>query len=501
MRGLCKLTMRPNRLLSIIEQISFPACVQGLLATSAFGFFACTLWVWSQDPAPVVAQTPYSKPWAPQAAICKVGPCFELAYQRPQLKVPDLREVLRFWGASERPDVKEANATFFLGLKNGTDVTCAKAGDCIYLAATGDRGYIFSPFNAPTGLWIQARPKAGGVHIDVHMLSERGEELESSQEVMHFTLAKSERPLTAGPRWSVGSDLATPSLLSSQGARWQGKDVFLATYGNEEQKALAAECERIEFTSPEGERYSLFVKEGDQLVFQNKRWQQAVEVGSSQGLPLLVVTAIKERSALDRSPANMEFMLWHPEGLSKMRLTLRCEPEFHASMLEYEKDSLRQQIETDFVYIGQRNLSQYIFDIQDKRSLLEVGDWFLLEEPLRRQPGVNGKWQKLSDVEQLAKLEEGSLRGTVFIIDSISARGSILKGHVVSAGRTERVALELDVRAGKSQSSKPNQAPPDQELIKDQQASYAGMARRELAEPIVVRKLTTNMPLESPHEP
>lgn len=365
---------------------------------------------------------------------------FYLNYANPKIHLPDLRTSLMYYGQIGRPDLTEITPKMFFGFHGGKTVTPASFNEKIYIyydkTLTTPIKYAFSPNNAPTTMWFSATLDGKEAKLTLEMSDTDGLPISNDDPMRYFALLEKEfiRPSTLGS-WDIGKWRVDGSLLVRQKARWIGVDKFLENHGGAEFPDYA-EKHRIDFAEGD-ETYSIFVKKGDYLVWDQDRWQQCTDSRiQTDDKPLLVIKKIEEKV--------MSLDIWDVEGKGKVALTLVKSPE-----------SFRhEQITRDFRFVGARTKTQVVFQIEDERLIVKPNDWLL-----QTKEG----WRKLSTPSEIDDYVSRKLIGTLFIFQEIAKKDEkpILIGSIYNPNRTE--FHEIEVAMLPSQAAHPTQTPANPE--------------------------------------
>lgn len=359
--------------------------------------------------------------FGPQDYLCLRAFPFFLNYVAPCLHLPDLKGTLIYYGQNGRPDLSKEAPKVFFGLQGGKAIAAASPGEKIYLcydkSLTSPCKYVFSPYNEPSSVWFTAVPENKEVKLTVEMSGVDGFPIAREDAGRHITLQEKEftRSPTMGA-WEIGKWRVDGSLLVRQKARWVGVDLFLENHGGDEFLDFA-ERHRIDFGEG-NEIYSVFVKKGDFLVWDQDRWQMLDPQVSSEGKPILVIRKIEEKM--------MNLDIWDVEGRGKVALALIKAPEsFH-----------HEQIIQDFRFVGARTKTQVVFQVDEERLIVKPNDWLLLT-----QEG----WQKLDTVADIDDFVSRKLVGTLFIFNEIVKKDekTILMGNIYNPSRTQTHAVEV----------------------------------------------------------
>lgn len=346
----------------------------------------------------------------------------------PTIQLPDLKQQLTYYGKNGRPDTNLDRVLLHFSLSSNNKATASiKPEEKLYLvydrnSSTGR--YIFSPNNEQTSLWIAANPIGNEAEIEVKMLNDKGEEISEPDGFAHFKLPEKEFIRIAGTTWEIGSQRVDGTLLARQRARWCGGDRFLEKHGGEEFKDCVGR-ERIDLGENDA-LYSVFVKAGDCLVFNQTKWVVVVPGLETVGLPLLVVKKVDERL--------MTFELWDPEGRGKILLNLLKSSEPWALQSG-------QNLQHMFKFLGSRTKTQSVFEINRERVILRPSDWLLLTPK---------GWKKLSSEQEIDDYVKRKLTGTLFVFEGISRKDErqVMEGTLYSPSRNESKTVEIPLHVG-----------------------------------------------------
>lgn len=360
-------------------------------------------------------------------------PILSLKKSSVSLQLPDLRQQLIYYGKNGRPDALEGSTMLNFGLPGSKAAASIPPVEKLYLAYDRSQKpakFIFSPNNEKSSLWIEATPKGSEVNIQVKMINESGKIIQTPQSNASFSLKEKDQTRLGKP-WDIGKWRVDATLLSRQKARWFGQDIFLETHGGEEY-AFAIGKERIDFTEEENP-YSVFVKEGDAMIWCDNRWKEAVPGESTTRFPLLVVKKISDRV--------MNLELWDVEGKSKVNLNL----------LKSADLKVPTGIQQNFKFVGAKTRSQFIFEINKERTTLKPKDWLLLSKK---------GWIKLTTPEQIDEYVNRKITGPLFVFDGVIKKGDqqIISGTIYNASRTEMQPMELPVQQSRATLPQESQA-------------------------------------------
>lgn len=360
----------------------------------------------------------------PQEAYSKVGePVLSLRYQAPKLRIPDLKNLLIYYGKNGRPDSTKGNSLLHFSLVGSKETRPVASGDKLYfvLNRKGEGGkYSFSPQNQETPFWIEAIPVNQEAQITVNMLDEKGEPLTEPEHCRIFNLPEKEFTRSMVHNWELGKWKVDATLLARQRARWYGPDRFLEEHGGDEyQEAMGRQ--RIDFGEGE-ELYSLFVKLNDCMIYDQDHWRLVQPGDDSLSYPILVVKRVDERL--------MQLELWDVQGKGKVNLNL----------LKTSDNFTEQNFDQVFKFIGARTRSQFVFEVENERMLLRPKDWLILTEL---------GWKKIETEKEIDDYVNRKLVGTLFVFDEILRKDErqMMKGTVYNQNRTESYPVELAMQS------------------------------------------------------
>lgn len=354
------------------------------------------------------------------AAYNDIGaPVLTTSVVQPKLELPDLRAYLTYYGTNARPDIGAASKLLYFGLK-GTDAPVgAPDGEKFYLRydATKKPGmFVFSPDNRPTNLWMIAKKDDAKANIQVGMVDENGAPVTEPAVRSTFVLAARDFTRAGAAAWEIGKWKVDGTLLARQRARWFGQDQFLNKHGGEEFNEQEGR-ERIEFGEAD-DRFVVYVKEGDCLVWDGHKWMP-VQVGeASRGFPLMCVNKIDERL--------MRLDLWDAGGQGHVALNL----------VKSREAWTPKTFEQDFKFVSSRTLSQYVFEVRKNRLVLRPFDWLLLTEK---------GWIPLTTVEEIDGYVDRKTQGVLFVFAGPAQKEEkqVLRATLYSPSRTETYDIDF----------------------------------------------------------
>ncbi len=356
----------------------------------------------------------------PEEAYHSVGaPFLELQYSPASLQLPDLRKRLIYHGKNGRPDAHEENTFLHFDILGCKHPVSIPPGTPLYIRYDGNAKttpYTFSPDNEETVLWLEAEPQTTGAIVTLKMLDEKGQLVQEPTKHAEFTLQEKEFNRFGAAPWQLGKWRVDGSLFARQRARWYGKDLFLEEHGGEEFSDAIGK-NRVDFGEGE-ETYSVFLGEGDVLVWENDRWNQA-EIGeTTQGKPLLVINKVEDRL--------MNGDLWDQEGKSKIGINLI------RSMEAWVPKNIQKQ----FKFVAAKTRTQFAFVINKERMVLSPDDWLLQ---------TSQGWKKLESIEDIDQYVSRKLSGVLFVFEGccVEEGKQTLRGMMYNSSRTEAQEIEI----------------------------------------------------------
>jgi len=361
----------------------------------------------------------------PKEAYAQIAPpVLTLKFSPIRLQLPDLSKILAYYGRNERPDADPETVLMHFSLKGSRDIISIPANAKLFLIYDREEPrspYHFSENNAPTSLWITARPKDAEAELHVFLTDEQGQMIQKPKSNAKFTIKP--RPFSragAISQWKIEGNRVDGTLLARQKARWYGKDLFLEAHGGEEFQSVQ-DKHRIDFNG-ENAAYSIFVNIGDTLIWNGKRWEIIAPGEKSRKSPLLVVKKVDDRI--------MNFELWNTEG--KIRIPL--------NLIRSTERWMPQNVIKSFKFVGARTRTQFAFEINGKRMLISPQDWLLYQD---------GVWVKLDSPEEIDAYVDRRLVGPLFVFEEIGKDedgNTVLIGTLYSATRSAKERLKLAIQ-------------------------------------------------------
>lgn len=416
------------------------------LGTGYFHFDSGTL---SQPPIMKKQQNLPQNPFA--AKGYEMGTkSLQAPFKLPSLRVPDLRNLLKFHGNNDRPDAGREGTLFFSFGANSKDVFSVRSNTPQYLKIQDGGFFGLSPKNAPTDLWFEAAPQGTSASIQVFMKDEEGIITQEPREYSSFVLA--EKPPPASTQgWQIDHLRVDGTLLVRQKAKWSGRDIFLEQHGDLDHMFVQGK-QRVLFGEGENQ-YAVYVDKEDVLVWKEGKWQVINPKTNTENLPVMRITKIEERI--------MGMTLYSPKGDLKLNLNLLKTPD-PLTQLTFSKD---------FRFLGARTRLHSMFQVNKKREIVGPEDWFL-----KTQEG----WKKIKTAKEVDEFLKGHLKGPLFILDRVEndRERKWLSGTLYNASRSESLEIRLPLHI---------EEPPPKGQIKiqkepnpEQQAPQAGpMAPQE----------------------
>lgn len=347
-------------------------------------------------------------------------PVLILTFAPPELRLPDLRSTLVYYGRNGRPDADNSNPKLHFSFNGVKSIASFSVGEKVFLTyekKAPSCKYSFSVDNSETHLWFIAMPDASGAQVSLFMRNENGEEIANPDHLAKFVLNEKEFIRFAGAGvWEIGKWRVDGTILARQKARWFGPDRFLERHGGEEFPEILGK-QRIDFEE-EDQNYSVFVSAGDCLVWNENHWEEKVPGNDSVGLPLMCVRKIDDRV--------MNLELWDVEGKGKVMLNL----------IRSQENLAAQHLTQDFKFVGARTRTQCVFQINQERMIVKPNDWLLL---------TDSGWKKLSTLQDIDDYVTLKKKGFLFVCDEILRKDErpYLTGTVFNPTRTEMQEIQI----------------------------------------------------------
>jgi hypothetical protein len=205
-----------------------------------------------------------------------------------------------------------------------------------------------------------------------------------------------------------GKAVEDTEVETLQDAKWWGQDLFFREYGGEIYRPMSQK-QKVEVISGK-KPYVLYVEADDFLSFQQGKWKVVGDIEeASRDAPLAHVRKLTQ--------AELEIEAWDAEGFTLFDTKLIRE---NSSPLRFSPESIIQGAK-------QRTSRQVSCKIGKKRFVLQSGDWMI-------QSG--GNWKKLKTSGDIEMYLNHDLRGDLFAVDSIDAKG-VVTGRFFNKMRTQ----------------------------------------------------------------
>lgn len=354
-------------------------------------------------------------------------PFFHLKKMDLDSSVPDLRTTLIACGISRRPDMPIEKTALHLSTRGTMVLKNVFPKEKVYLKCEGRGGgrrFMFSDDSKPTALWIEPEMNGMQVAVRVKMKNTKGKIISSPDELAYFTLQDFPYQQTAQQQQSnveLDGIKIDPTYFTQEKTNWLGTDLFLEKFGGEEYEFCKGR-ERIEFGDSD-QRYSVFLEEGDGLIYHDGVWQN-VELGpDSRGKPLLFLRKV--------APDLMIFDLWDKKGKNKLSLDLR-------------KQNVPSTLTTlDIKLLGARSRKEWIATINGQRVVIALDDWLIVNPDTSGSNGV--KIEKITKIEQIEDYIDGRLKGELIVLEGMGKVNNqmCLKATQFSTTRTESQPLSI----------------------------------------------------------
>lgn len=349
-------------------------------------------------------------------------PQLQVPYSLPSLRVPDLRNALKFHGKNARPDARDGALFFSLGASK--DIISFPPGVPQFIKQQ-EGAYVLSPRNLPTDLWFEASaegPNSARIHVFVK--DESGKILNEPKEFSSFTLV--EKPAQASQGWQIENFRVDGTLLARQKAKWSGRDLFLEQHGGPEFLNIQGK-QRITFGDGDNQ-YAVYVDKGDVLAWKEGKWQTGVQ--NTETMPLIRIDKIDERL--------MGMTLFSPKGDSKLLLNLLKTPD-PVNLISPPKD---------FHFQGARTRLHSMFHINKKREIVGPEDWFL-----KTPEG----WKKIKTAKEVDEFTKGGVKGPLFVFHRVENElgKRWLVGTLYNASRSDSLEIRLPLFIEEVEPQKP----------------------------------------------
>ena len=367
------------------------------------------------------------------------SPYFSLAPIDRPIRLPDLRSLLVFYGANERPDRSLSSRKIQFGLRGFPTVSSVPSGEKVFFKYDL-RQNKWTLSDTPTPLVAVFSPLDPNVQVTLEFQEENGTAVITPAEFHIFSLAPIPSPPSTQPQqWSIGDALVDISLLDRQGAVWWGQDEVVLAFGGDEM-ARQASRQRVQFGLG-SEAYVLWVAEGDCFIYSGDKWV-AVEPGeASVGKPLLQAKLIDDRA--------IHFQLWNGDGTLHHSVDLA-----HRGVVgEFKIPEVK--------VIGARSKRQWIAEIHGKRITLTPDDWVVV---------TSEGFVQLNSPKLLDEYLQGSIAGDLFAFSGIEkVNGELcLSGIFYDVTRTRYDSFAIPLyRSSNKANGAASETPIDEEFSDD----------------------------------
>lgn len=311
----------------------------------------------SPSSTPLSIQHSFRQPVSLEEAIASAP--FRLGTIERNIRLPDLRSLLVYYGSNDRPDRSRSHRRLQFGVKGAPAVHSTLAGEKVFFKYD-TRTNKWQMSDSPSPLTVSFHPKDPAVEVTVEFQDEKGVTITIPSEFHSFSLSPSPAPAAASQshQWLCGALPVDASLLDRQGAVWWGEDLVVQAFGGHEM-AHEARRQRVQFGSGDN-AYVLWVTEGDCFVHDDDRWKAAEPGSDTVGKPLMQAKSIDGRA--------IHFQLWNAEGTVRQSLDL------------IHREAKGEIQVPEIKVIGARSKKQWIAEIHGKKLTLTPDDWVLLKQ-------------------------------------------------------------------------------------------------------------------------
>ncbi len=335
-----------------------------------------------------------------------------------------LKEGFALLEAGKRPDIPLSERHLYVSLQGG-DHALTKVNEKKNLLFTETGRLEFT--GKQSALWLKPVLSSEG-----EVVAELGlyrvdpvttEEREASREI---AFAVPNAPMVCVSETDV---LAKARAALEQG-KWWGVDVLFEEYGGKSYEMVRT-CHRIACLAGK-ERAMLYVKEGDFVRWNGKRWESAALGKETLDCPLARVCRLSSYELL--------WELWDATGFSREEIRHTRE----------KQDPLRYRPEELFSRIRKRTAKSVTCRMGKKNILLKEGDWLLKTDK---------EWQLLTNADEVQAVLDFQRVGDLFIFDGLKKEGRevFFCGTFFNASRTDRQKVKVPIqrKQKKSAASKP----------------------------------------------
>ncbi len=369
------------------------------------------------------------------------SPFFHLKELALDIRIPDLRSQLIYYGSNCRPDADPNSGFVRLGFRGQNKSFTSPPNEKIFLKfhVQNNAGrWSVADISDNSPLWIEVTPQGREAQIKVFLKSPSGEVIHAPADIVSFKLALSPLPQNEQSQlvFEIGPYRIDNTLFQKMGAIWYGQDALY--------KVLEEDPEKMDkeliFFGPEGEGYVLWTSVGDCFIFDNGRFTPIQPGPDSLNKPLLMF-ARKEDNQL-------HFNLWDSSGQTQIDIGIGkshappINPNFPIKLL------------------GARSRTRLIAELQGKRTLISSDEWIL-----QTKDGI----LPILNHEQLDLYVSGALRGTLLALDGIKKvrNEQCLTGILIDPSRSIWQEFSLPLYRSAQKDDQKNIGKPNQLIEED----------------------------------
>lgn len=374
--------------------------------------------LFEKDPDPAIIsdlQNSFSQKQSIQDVLR--SPSFLLSPTDRQVRLPDLRGQLLFFGCNERPDKLFSSPCIQFGIRGTQAVYSGHANEkqSLKFDCRSNRWLVSE---SPTPLTVTFSPRETVSDITVELKTDKGDIVTTPHEFHFFWVPTSPPPqgTASTEKWELGSLVVDPSLFDRQGAIWWGQDEVVKALGGDEMSHQACR-ERVQFTSSDS-TYVVWMKEKDCFLYENDRWINVEPGEATVGKPILMVKTVDSKA--------IQLELWNSDGSQ------------HATFSIPRRNATVPTRPSEVRLLGAKSRKQWIAEIQRKKVVLSPDDWVI----------VNGDEITLIDSEELLDdYLEGVLTGNLLVFQGFEKieGESCLVGTFFDATRTHRLPFSVSL--------------------------------------------------------
>jgi hypothetical protein len=335
----------------------------------------------------------------------EIGGPLALKENRRSALALSLEQKLVLLAQSVRPDVKKEERVYRIGVGGSEEQVVVREGEAICCHASMHPSGGVEALQFVEGGEMRMVPRI----LDPYTLLL---EVEKEGVVEEVTLSVT----TA----NGGQAKMTAGVEQLKHAKWWGMDQFFQNYGGEKYRPLGNK-QKIELFDRSASHF-IYLGVGDYLSFVDGKWTPLAALEEARSdLPLAKVTAL--------SPSEMEVEAWDEKGFPLMRAALRQE----------RSNPARVVIESFLSEPKLRTTQQISCKLGNKRWMLKSGDWLL-----KTKTG----WQKLKTGRDIESYLLHTLRGDLFVIDSVDSKGMV-KGRAFDEMRLQMSPFSFQAACSK----------------------------------------------------